>query len=40
MVTCKAAGMYVGERQGSNSTRIGTLAEAKDCGQREEEVGR
>lgn len=28
--------MYVGERQGSNSVRIGSLTETKDYGQREE----
>ena len=28
--------MYVGERQGSNSVRIGSITEAKNYGQREE----
>lgn len=32
--------LYVGERQGSNSIRIGSLTQAKDCGQREEDVKR
>lgn len=32
--------MYVGERQGSNSIRIGSLTHVKDAGQRKEDVGR
>lgn len=32
--------MYAGERQGSNSVRIGSLTETKDYGQREEGGGR
>lgn len=32
----KSSRMHAGERQGSNSVRIGSLTETKDYGQREE----